>query len=76
MQFDDWLNNEKYELELAIGGCENMANFQYSNTESQGLKNLVFIILKDVAVRQFRQAYNKEGWLWDTPVPDWETNIT
>jgi hypothetical protein len=51
MQFDDWLNNEKYELELAIGGCENMANFQYSNTESQGLKNLVFIILKDVAVR-------------------------
>lgn len=30
MQFDDWLNNEKYELELALGGCENMANFNYS----------------------------------------------
>lgn len=33
MQFDDWLNNEKYEMELGIGGCENMANFQYSQAD-------------------------------------------
>lgn len=30
MQFDDWNNSEKYELEMALGGCENMANFHYS----------------------------------------------
>jgi hypothetical protein len=30
MQFDDWQNSEKYELEMALGGSENMANFDYS----------------------------------------------
>jgi len=29
MQFDDWNNSEKYELEAALGGVENMANFNY-----------------------------------------------
>ena len=28
-QFDDWMNSEKYEMELALGGNENMANFPY-----------------------------------------------
>lgn len=27
-QFDDWLNSEKYEMEVALGGAENM-DFQY-----------------------------------------------
>lgn len=31
-QFDDWLNSEKYEMELALGGNENMANFSYQMT--------------------------------------------
>jgi len=39
-QFDDWNNSEKYELELALGGNENMANFSYSmhrqNSEEPG----------------------------------------
>lgn len=26
-QFDSWTGNEKYELEKALGGEENMANF-------------------------------------------------
>ena len=29
-QFDDWLNSEKYELEVALGGQENMANFDFA----------------------------------------------
>ena len=28
--FDDWCNSEKYELEAAIGGLENMMNFSYA----------------------------------------------
>ena len=31
MQFDDWQNSEKYELEMALGGNENMANFSYTH---------------------------------------------
>lgn len=29
-QFDSWAGLEKYELEKALGGAENMANFLYS----------------------------------------------
>lgn len=36
VQFDDWLNSEKYELEKALGGCENMANFPFSKQKSGG----------------------------------------
>lgn len=41
MQFDDWLNNEKYELESAIGGCENMANFKYTSSGGDGSDKVV-----------------------------------
>jgi hypothetical protein len=31
--FDDWAGSEKYELEAALGGEENMANFHYSEDQ-------------------------------------------
>ena len=47
MQFDDWNNSEKYELEMALGGCENMANFHYSAEDQlKSEQDLVKIKLK------------------------------
>jgi len=74
MQFDMWLNNEKYEMEIALGGCENMINFSYSksttdqNTNAK-LKSLVYNLLRDICQKQFRLAYNKDGWLWHDDCP-------
>ena len=35
-QFDAWSGMEKYELEKALGGDENMANFEYSQQDGEG----------------------------------------
>jgi hypothetical protein len=34
IQFNSWNNSEKYELESALGGEENMANFQYGEHQN------------------------------------------
>ena len=73
-QFDDWLNSEKYELEKALGGCESMANFPFSKQPSgaddSGIVSqvgcLVRIMLRDTCVKAYREAYNRQGWLWHT----------
>jgi hypothetical protein len=55
MQFDDWLNNEKYEMEVSIGGLENMANFNYQGGDTKDLlMATVEVALRDIAVRQYR----------------------
>ena len=64
-QFDDWLCSEKYELEKALGGNENMANFSYSSKDSSESHNqvadLVNVMLRDTCVKAYREAYNKQG---------------
>ena len=76
-QFDDWVNSEKYELELALGGQETMANFSFSmqrqNSEGgptnadQDCANaaeLYSALMKDFCVKSYRESYDKIGWLW------------
>ena len=53
--FDSWSGAEKYELEKALGGEENMANFKYGedgteekvSKETQGLARVVEIVMRD-----------------------------
>ena len=45
-QFDSWLNAEKYELEMALGGNENMANFSYSGQENLEDTGFVMALLQ------------------------------
>ena len=67
-QFDAWLNSEKYELEMALGGNENMANFSYSgqeNLEDTGfIAEILSTCMRDFCVKKYRESYNKKGWLW------------
>ena len=35
-QFDSWSGLEKYEMEKALGGEENMANFSYGDAKDEG----------------------------------------
>lgn len=63
-QFDDWLNSEKYELQQALGGSENMANFSYSAgsdaadkaTPAAMVSTLVNTMLRDTCVKAYREA--------------------
>lgn len=57
LQFDQWLNTEKYEMELALGGCENFQNFTYSNAqniqgeesgESKQVEKMLKILFRDI----------------------------
>jgi hypothetical protein len=53
--FDSWSGAEKYELEKALGGEENMANFSYGDgsgdsavsKDSEALSRVVEIIMRD-----------------------------
>eukprot|EP00347_Sterkiella_histriomuscorum_P017444 403349347 len=73
-QFDNWNGQEKYELERALGGEENMANFQYEEESQsqdqnaeQNPKDALIIefyhafkqALRDSCVKYYRQAYDK-----------------
>jgi hypothetical protein len=67
--FDNWAGLEKFELEKALGGMENMANFAYGGQEVKGLERLVEIGLRDTCVRAYREAYDKiEVRAWE----EWE----
>ncbi len=64
--FDSWSGAEKYELEKAIGGEENMANFSYGEAEGSGfsketesLARVIEIIMRDQCVLQYRESYDK-----------------
>ena len=73
------MNSEKYELELALGGNQNMANFDYAvkrqdsvQEENDPTKNfdpemasLLYIsLLQDFCVKSYREHYDRIGWLW------------
>jgi hypothetical protein len=62
LQFDDWNNSEKYELEVSLAGLENMANFKYKAEETSSMEvlKLISTVLSDVCVLQYRRAYNKQ----------------
>ena len=51
--FDSWSGAEKYELEKALGGEENMANFKYGDgseqvsKETESLARVVEIVMRD-----------------------------
>ena len=58
---------EKYELEKALGGEENMANFQYSAEEKPkeaGVSQLIEITLRDTCVKAYRRADDKVAAEW------------
>ena len=65
-QFDSWAGMEKYELEKALGGEENMANFEYQQqqeeTSSKYAENFkIFeVALRDTCVLAYRVAYDKK----------------
>ena len=57
---------EKYELEKALGGEENMANFSYGGSHtgevkgvSKKIMEIVEIALRDTCVRSYRRAYDR-----------------
>ena len=54
-QFDSWSGLEKYELEKALGGAENMANFAYGQDSNI---SLIEIALRDTCVGHYRRAYD------------------
>jgi hypothetical protein len=66
-QFDDWNCAEKYELEIALGGVENMSNFTYLTKQSSSsgdekvseIIEMLTLCLRDTCVLYYRQAYNK-----------------
>lgn len=66
--FDSWLNLERFELEIALAGQENMENFQYSHdaedfrtqSEQQNLSNIINILMKDVLVESYRKAFDNQ----------------
>ena len=78
VQFDDWLNSEKYELELALGGNENMANFSYAmrrqdsepgsagiaGVDAKAVGLLMSSLLRDFCVKSYREHYDRQSWLW------------
>jgi hypothetical protein len=64
--FDSWSGMEKYELEKALGGEENMANFSYDedsdhkySKECEELSRVVEIMLRDQCVLDYRLSYDK-----------------
>ncbi len=68
--FDSWSGAEKYELEKALGGEENMANFSYGeaeesgfSTETESLGRIIEIIMRDQCVLQYRESYDKVNHL-------------
>ncbi|CDW85126.1 UNKNOWN [Stylonychia lemnae] len=79
--FDSWSGSEKYELEKALGGEENMANFVYGIQEeenqaeeqkeddlSQQIFKTLNVCLRDVSVLNYRESYDKinhQDWIED-----------
>ena len=77
-QFDDWNNSEKYELELALGGQENM-NFEFflhrqnsepgqqaEGVDTKAANQLMCALMRDFCVKSYREHYDRQGWLWST----------
>ena len=65
-EFDQFLNSERYALETALGGSENMANFKYNTSQLIDLQNdqkMVYstlkIALRDTIMLYFRLGYDK-----------------
>ena len=64
--FDSWSGAEKYELEKALGGEENMANFSYGDGSGDGvakdteaLARVIEVVMRDQCVLQYRESYDK-----------------
>jgi len=64
--FDTFLNCERYALEQALSGDENMANFSYSLFKLENTKDttkmifgLLKTILRDTCVLYYRRAYDR-----------------
>lgn len=68
-QFDCWSGMEKYELEKALGGEENMANFDYGASndvmQESEIAKLLEITLRDTCILNYRRSYDKvDGREW------------
>jgi len=71
-QFDSWISSERYELEQALGGDENMANFSYESASTgkvelddqlqKSILKVVMVMMRDVCVLNFREAFDKVNW--------------
>lgn len=82
-QFDDWINSEKYELELALGGQEAF-NFRFGmqrqdseqNEDVVKVSGLYNALMQDFCVKSYRESYDKVGWLWSASKAQLEAEVT
>ncbi len=71
--FDSWLNSERHAMEEGLTGASNMSNFEYythaeAKPESKGrvdLAGLVELGLRELMVKEFRNAFDKKSQLKD-----------
>ena len=59
-QFDSWMNSERYELESALGGEENMANFMYQEEEEEQVLRWIPLSELDAFVANTSQVKPKQ----------------
>lgn len=65
--FDSWSGSEKYELEKALGGDENMANFEYGDAQVKERSTIakgLEIVMRDQCVLSYRRSYDKVAVEW------------
>jgi hypothetical protein len=65
-EFDTFLNSERYALETALGGMENMGNFVYNTITLEELSkskkvyyDVVRTALRDTIMKSYRKGYDK-----------------